>query len=210
MMKRFFKAIVKEAALKVYILGKKQNDEIENQQRLQLIKESGIIHPTAVIYKEAQIQNTQNNPGKIKIGKESRIQGHLMLFKHGGEIIIGDYTFIGPETRIWSAKKITIGNRVLISHNVNVHDNVSHPLDSKERHEDFKHIFSKGFQSEIDLREKEIIIEDDVWIGFNVTIMKGVRIGKGAIIGSNTIVNKDVHSYEVVGGNPMNFIKKTT
>lgn len=209
-MKKFIKNIVKRIAIKLYGIGKKYFDEADEQLKEIEVKESAQIGIGTYIYPEAKIQNSQKNSSKIRIGKNCRIQGYLMLFKHGGQIIIGDHTFIGPDTRIWSAKNIVIGNRVLISHNVNIHDNVSHPLDSKLRHEDFLHIFSKGFQDNIDLREKEIIIEDDVWIGFNVTIMKGVRIGKGAIIGSNTIVNKDVNQYSVVGGTPMILIKTTT
>jgi maltose O-acetyltransferase len=60
------------------------------------------------------------------------------------------------------------------------------------------HIFSKGLQEDVVLREAEVVIEDDVWIGFNSIILKGVRIGKGAIIGAGAIVTKDVPSYAIV------------
>lgn len=52
-----------------------------------------------------------------------------------------------------------------------------------------------------------IIVEDDVWIGFNSTILSGVRIGQGAVIGAGAVVNKDVAPYEVVGGVPAKHIK---
>jgi acetyltransferase-like isoleucine patch superfamily enzyme len=133
-----------------------------------------------------------------------------MNFGHGGEISIGDYCYIGNNSKIWSAKKISIGHRVLIAHNVNIHDHNSHPLDSKLRHEDQVHIISKGFQTENDLNEKEIIIHDDVWIGFNSIILKGVTIGKGAIIGAGSLINKDVPEYAVVIGNPFKILKYTT
>jgi len=55
--------------------------------------------------------------------------------------------------------------------------------------------------------EKAIYIEDDVWIAANCTITCGVRIGKGSIIGANSVVNKDVPSYAIVGGVPAKFIK---
>ena len=95
----------------------------------------------------------------------------------------------------------------MISHNVNIHDNNSHSLDANLRHEDFKHINKIGLQKENNLNEKEIIIEDDVWIGFNSTIMKGVRIGRGAIIGSNTVVLNDVPEYSVCIEDHTNIIK---
>jgi acetyltransferase-like isoleucine patch superfamily enzyme len=47
-----------------------------------------------------------------------------------------------------------------------------------------------------------IVIEDDVWIGFNATILKGVTICKGAIIGAATVITKDVPPYAIMVGNP--------
>ena len=53
----------------------------------------------------------------------------------------------------------------------------------------------------------DVIIENDVWIGMNVTIMSGVRIGSGAVIASNSHVVKNVEPYSIVGGNPAKHIK---
>jgi virginiamycin A acetyltransferase len=52
------------------------------------------------------------------------------------------------------------------------------------------------------------VIGNDVWIGYNATIMAGVTIGDGAIIGTNSVVTKDVEPYAIVGGNPAKLIKK--
>lgn len=52
-----------------------------------------------------------------------------------------------------------------------------------------------------------IIIEDDVWICENVTILSGVKISQGAVVAANTLVSRDVLPYEIVGGNPMKHIK---
>lgn len=54
----------------------------------------------------------------------------------------------------------------------------------------------------------DTIIENDVWIGQNVTIMPGVRIGNGSIIAANSVVTKDVPAYHIVGGNPSVIIRK--
>lgn len=51
-------------------------------------------------------------------------------------------------------------------------------------------------------------VGNDVWIGFNATIMPGIKIGHGAIIASNSTVTKDVEPYSIVGGNPAKEIKK--
>ena len=57
---------------------------------------------------------------------------------------------------------------------------------------------------------KGIVIEDDVWIAANVTILDGVVIGKGAVVAAGAVVAKDVESYTVVGGVPAKTIGKRT
>jgi len=163
----------------------------------------------AIIGLNGQIHNNRDK-SSIKIGNKTILNGELLTFKHGGAIQIGNSCYIGERTKIWSAKKIVIGDRVLIAHNVNIHDQISHPLDSAQRHLDQMHIMEKGFQDEINLNEKEIIIGDDVWIGFNATILKGVTIGRGAIIGACTIITENIPEFAVVVGNPARIIKYTT
>ncbi|MBR5419941.1 MAG: CatB-related O-acetyltransferase [Lachnospiraceae bacterium] len=53
----------------------------------------------------------------------------------------------------------------------------------------------------------DIIVEDDVWIGYRATILSGVHIGQGAVIGAGALVDKDVPPYAVVGGVPAKVIK---
>lgn len=52
------------------------------------------------------------------------------------------------------------------------------------------------------------IIGNDVWIGYNSTIMPGIKIGDGAIIGANSVVTKNIEPYTIVGGNPAQIIRK--
>ena len=56
--------------------------------------------------------------------------------------------------------------------------------------------------------DKEVIIEEDVWIGSRVTILMGVTIGRGATIAAGSIVTKDVPPYTIVGGVPAKVIKR--
>lgn len=102
---------------------------------------------------------------------------------------------------------VKIGNRVMIAHNVNILDNNSHPLDAKLRHEDFMNNYAGGMQ-EYDLHAREIVIEDDVWIGFNSVILKGVKIGTGAVIGAGSVVTKDVEPWTVNVGNPLRVVRR--
>ena len=73
-------------------------------------------------------------------------------------------------------------------------------------------IFGNGWEHAMDQKEYpskgNTVIGNDVWIGYNATIMPGVTIGDGAIIASNATVTKDVEPYAVVGGNPAKEIRK--
>jgi galactoside O-acetyltransferase len=72
--------------------------------------------------------------------------------------------------------------------------------------------FSHGFRDlnipmiDQPYEDAAIIIDDDVWIGANCTITKGVRFGKGCIVGANSLVTKDVEPYSIVGGVPAKVI----
>ncbi len=54
----------------------------------------------------------------------------------------------------------------------------------------------------------DIVIENDVWIGYEAVILSGVTIGDGAIIGTRAVVTKDLPSYTIVGGVPAKPIRK--
>ena len=54
---------------------------------------------------------------------------------------------------------------------------------------------------------KPVIIDDDVWIGRDVTIMVGRHIAKGTIVAANSVVTKDFPPYSIIGGNPAKLIK---
>ena len=55
--------------------------------------------------------------------------------------------------------------------------------------------------------DRDVVVENDVWIGCRVTLLCGVRIGRGAIVAAGAVVNKDVPPYAIVGGVPARVIK---
>ena len=102
-------------------------------------------------------------------------------------------------TIIWVAKHIKIGNNVKIGGGTTLMDTDAHSLSFKDRRNEIS-----DAKNRID---KEIIIEDDVLIGANVIILKGVHIGARSIIGAGSVVTKDVPEDCVVAGNPAKVVK---
>jgi acetyltransferase-like isoleucine patch superfamily enzyme len=84
-----------------------------------------------------------------------------------------------------------------------VFDNNSHSLSAAERHARFKELRTIGRHLTPEtVVHRPIRIEDDVWIGFNAAIMKGVTIGRGAIVGACSVITQDVPPFAVVVGSP--------
>lgn len=176
-------------------------------KRLLFWQEAGSGHPknsppscckaaSAVIHPEATVDNLSGQPERISIGKDSHIRGMLLVYRHGGSITIGDHCFLGPQSDVTSMNEVKIGNRVLISHHVQILDSTGHSLDAIERHHHFLRIIAneqpRSWEELPGVRSAPIIIEDDVWIGFGSTILKGVRIGRGSVIGARSVVTHDV------------------
>ncbi len=166
-----------------------------------------ILEPGAQLLDGSRIYNFRDDPGCIMIGSDCRIAAELLVFAHGGKISVGANCFIGQGTRIWSAHSVSIGNYVLISHNVNIHDTNSHSLSAARRRQHVENIFFRAHPAELpDVTDAPVRIEDDVWIGFNAIILKGVTIGRGAVVGAGSLVTKDVAPFTVVAGSPANVI----
>jgi len=91
---------------------------------------------------------------------------------------------------------VSVGNRVLIGANVTITDTDFHPLDPQERQEDI----NAG-------RSAPITIGDDVFIGMNSLILKGVAIGDGSVVGAGSVITQDVPAHTIVAGNPASVIR---
>ncbi|MCR5205013.1 MAG: acyltransferase [Lachnospiraceae bacterium] len=110
---------------------------------------------------------------------------------------------------------IFIGNHVVISFDVTIYTTNSHSYDIEERHNDLYNTlyYLRGVNSSRNIDwskivSKDIVIEDDVWIGFGASILKGVTIGRGAIVGAKSVVTHDVEPFTVVAGNPAKIVKR--
>jgi acetyltransferase-like isoleucine patch superfamily enzyme len=147
-------------------------------------------------------------PADLAIGSYSRIQGSLRVVAPGGCLRIGHHCFVGEGSNIWAQTNVEIGNYVLISHLVDVHDSSSHSLQADVRRWDPINLFERERPVNWDeVSSDPIRIEDDVWIGFKSSVLKGVTIGQGAVIAAGTMVTKDVPPYTLVAGNPARIIR---
>ncbi len=156
----------------------------------------------------ARIRNIRGDTRSIRVGAHTLVAGELLVFLHGGDISIGEWCFIGEGARLWSCGAIKIGDRVLISHNVNIFDSLTHPLSARLRHGQFKEIAQTGHPLSIDLGEQPVTVNNDAWIGANALILRGVTIGEGAIVGAGAVVTHDVPPFTIVAGNPARVIRE--
>ncbi|MFA9190666.1 CatB-related O-acetyltransferase [Flavobacterium sp. FZUC8N2.13] len=138
-------------------------------------------------------------------------------------IIVGDYTYYDDFENIenfeknvkyhfdFIGDKLIIGKFCMIASDVKFIMNGAYHLTDALTTYPFA-IFGNGWENAMDgknyPKKGDINIGNDVWIGYNATIMAGVTIGDGAIIATNATVVKDVAPYTIVGGNPALEIKK--
>lgn len=118
-------------------------------------------------------------------------------FKPTKNIFVGDNSQIGARSLFWTTRaKIVIGNKVLMGPGVTIITG-DHRTDIIG-----KHIIDVTDAEKLPKHDADVIIEDGVWIGCNVTILKGVHIGTGAVVAAGALVVKDVEPYAIVGGVP--------
>ena len=100
-------------------------------------------------------------------------------------------------TTLVSAERIEIGDRVAVGANTTIVDTDFHPLSAEERGHDFR----AG-------SHRPVRIEDDVFIGMNCLILKGVTVGRGTMVGAGSVVSSDVPGGVIVAGNPARVVKE--
>ncbi len=129
------------------------------------------------------------NPDILFIGADT-------ICENPQNVTIGKNTYINGGRICASKGKIIIGDNCMISFNVHIrtdmhiHDTIDIPM------------IKQG------IREQDIIIGNDVWIGYGAQVMSGVNIADGCIIGAGAVVTKNTEPYCVYGGVPARIIKR--
>jgi len=151
---------------------------------------------------------------------------HLCFLKNiikNPNIIVGDYTYYDDFEDVhnfeknvkyhfdFTGDKLIIGKFCMIASDVHFIMNGANHLTESISTYPFA-IFGNGWENAMEGKgypyKGDTVIGNDVWIGYRACILAGVNIGHGAIIAAHSVVTKDVAPYSIVGGNPIQELRK--
>jgi acetyltransferase-like isoleucine patch superfamily enzyme len=159
-----------------------------------------LFRPARIIRQPTRIRGFSN----IRLGRNfttgqyCRIEAGHARDKKTKNLIIGDNVQINDSCHIAALSSISIGNNVLIASQVFISDH---------DHGGLSHLELLVPPKDRPLVFAAVVIEDDVWIGEKVVILKGVCIGRGAVIGAGAVVTHDIPAYSVAVGVPARVIR---
>jgi acetyltransferase-like isoleucine patch superfamily enzyme len=166
----------------------------------------GFYCETAQVFR--MLKNKQ--PDAVIIGQHvSCYAGCSFALGKDGRCTIGDFSLLNGAL-IMAEERIDIGSHCLISWNVGLADSDFHPLEPAQRRVDAQALapFFKNRPARPRLKTAPIKIGDNVWIGMNAVILKGVTIGDNSVVAAGSVVTKSVEPNTVVAGNPAVVVKK--
>lgn len=135
-----------------------------------------------------------------EVGKNVSIKPRSSVFYGLKNLSIGDNVIIPKYSHIFCTDApLTIGNNVLFGPSPTIVTG-NHRIDKIG-----EYIFN--VYDKLSDNDKEVVIQDDVWVGANVTILMGVIIGRGSIVAAGSVVNKSCPPYSIVGGVPAKILK---
>lgn len=149
---------------------------------------------------EGEIPEISGN-GKITLGDDviiGRRNSWVVGFpcSTNAEIAIGSNSHIGYQNILAAAKCIRVGRNVRFASNVCIFDNPSHPIEPSRRSEPFS----------LD-EAAPVSIGDNVWIGMNCFVMRGVTIGDNSVIAAGSIVTHSIPANSLAAGAPAKVIR---
>jgi acetyltransferase-like isoleucine patch superfamily enzyme len=148
--------------------------------------------------------------GALVFGKHDSVYaGCSFSLGENAHVTVGDFTLLNGAL-VMCEDKIDIGSHCLISWNVGIADSDFHPLNPAQRIID-SHALAPFFENRPPrpkLKTAPVKICDNVWIGMNAVILKGVTIGQNSVVAAGSVVTKSVAPNVVVAGNPAVVVKE--
>jgi acetyltransferase-like isoleucine patch superfamily enzyme len=147
-------------------------------------------------------------PLALTVGEHSTMDGVHFALGESGKVTIGEYCYF-TNAILLCEERLQIGSYVVIGWNTTIADSDFHPISPAARVRDAMACSPLGKRRRRPpILTKPVIIEDDVWIGPSVTILKGVRIGAGSFIEPGALVTHSVPPRSRVLGNPAQVVGK--
>jgi acetyltransferase-like isoleucine patch superfamily enzyme len=142
----------------------------------------------------------------LVIGRGCTMDGVHFAIGEEARVRIGAYCYFTNAVLLCELE-LQIGDYVVIGWNASIADTDFHPIAPAERIADAVACSPLGAgRSRPPIARRPVIIDDDVWIGPNATILKGVSIGAGAVIEAGALVTRDVPARKRVLGNPAQIV----
>lgn len=136
-----------------------------------------------------------SNRGKFTIADRVRLNGHVYPLQlaclRNAELHIGEGTFINYGTDISATRSVRIGRNCNIGQFAIIIDSDFHDL----------------YNHHLPGKAAPIVIEDDVWLGARVTVLRGSHIGEGSVIATHAVVSGVIPPYSLAGGVPARVIR---
>ena len=131
---------------------------------------------------------------RFVIGKHSVVESYACINNAVGDVVIGDHTRIGLHSTVIGP--VRIGSHVNLAQGITISA--------------LNHNFCDGGKriDEQGVTTKEVIVEDDVWIGANAVVLPGVRIGSHSVIAAGAVVTRDVPPRSLAAGVPAQVKRK--
>jgi acetyltransferase-like isoleucine patch superfamily enzyme len=163
---------------------------------------------TIKIEGNSHVEDENNQNIKLKKLKDIRTSHKRESMKN---VSIGEYTYGNPKILCYTPHdKLIIGKFCSIAKEVTILIGMEHDIECASAYPFGPFL---GTQANVDgvdeknLKYQETVIGNDVWIGYDVLILSGVKIGDGAVIGARTVVSKDVEPYSIVAGSPLKHLR---
>ena len=141
-------------------------------------------------------------PVGLRAGRGVTLWRTSLAAEDGGVIEVGDHSYLANASLV-CAERIVLGARVMVAGGVTIADSDFHPLAAAQRLADTVALSPAGDRRRRPaMATRPVIVADDVWIGWNATVLKGVRVGEGSVIAPGAVVVRDVPAGVTVAGNP--------